>query len=161
MLNKYLILFSEFLRYAVVGGIAFIADFGSLVLSQELFLKNVSGGIYIATVIGFIVGLTVNYYLSLLFVFTQKKDQGKGRSLGAFLVFGIIGLFGLGLTELGMWIGIECLEWNYMLVKVSVTFVVLIWNYLGRKILIFKQERFPHENSGNNWWWSSRTYSGM
>lgn len=127
----------EFLRYAVVGGLAFVADFVSLVAAQELVFDRFSWGVYASTVIGFIVGLAVNYILSLLFVFTQAKDCGKGRSFGAFVVFGLIGLVGLGLTELGMWVGIEILTWNYMIVKVLVTGAVLFWNYLGRKVLIF------------------------
>lgn len=130
----------EFLRYQIVGGIAFLADFGTLVAVQELFLKSYSWGVYLATVFGFVVGLIVNYVLSLKFVFTQKKDQGKGRSIGAFIVFGIIGLLGLVWTELGMWVGVELLKWNYMIVKVLVTGAVLVWNYLGRKILIFNSK---------------------
>lgn len=127
----------EFLRYCVVGGVAFLADFGTLVTTQEFFLGRYLWGVYVATVLGFFVGLAVNYVLSLLFVFTQKKDRGKGRSVGAFLVFGIIGLLGLLWTELGMWLGIELLKWNYMIVKVLITGAVLVWNYLGRKLLIF------------------------
>ena len=134
------ILAGEFLRYVIVGGIAFLADFGTLVLVQECFLKDWALGVYIATVFGFIVGLAVNYALALWFVFTQAKDKGKGRSFGAFLVFGIIGLLGLVLTEIGMWFGIEILDWNYMIVKVFVTGAVLVWNYLGRKLLIFNDK---------------------
>lgn len=134
------ILICEFIRYAIVGGIAFIADFGTLVLSQECLLKRFAGGVYVATVLGFVVGLSVNYALSLTFVFTQRKDRGKGRSLGAFLLFGAIGLAGLVWTELGMWIGIEFLSWNYMFVKVIVTGAVLAWNYLGRKLIIFNSK---------------------
>ena len=130
----------EFFRYAIVGGIAFLADFGTLVAVQELFLKSYSWGVYLATVFGFIIGLIVNYVLSLWFVFTQKKDQGKGRGIGAFVVFGIIGLLGLVWTELGMWVGIGLFKWNYMIVKVLVTGAVLVWNYLGRKILIFNSK---------------------
>lgn len=135
--NGLMVLAWEFFRYAIVGGIAFLADFGTLVAVKELFLKSYSWGVYLATVFGFVVGLIVNYVLSLWFVFTQKKDQGRGRSVGAFAVFGIIGLLGLFWTELGMWIGIELLDWNYMIVKVLVTGAVLVWNYLGRKLLIF------------------------
>lgn len=139
-MNQKIRLLMEFLRYCVVGGVAFLADFGTLVVAQELFLKQFSCGVYIATVFGFIVGLAVNYVLSLWFVFTQKKDKGKGRSVGAFLVFGIIGLLGLFWTELGMWVGIELLKWNYMVVKFFVTGAVLVWNYLGRKLLIFNSK---------------------
>lgn len=131
-------LFWEFMRYVVVGGIAFLVDFGTLVACQELFFKAYTWGVYVSTVCGFITGLIANYVLSLIFVFTQAKDRGKGRSVGAFVVFGIIGALGLFWTELGMWIGIELLEWNYMIVKVFVTGAVLVWNYLGRKVLIFK-----------------------
>ena len=131
-------LFLEFLRYALVGGLAFLADFGVLVGTQELFLHRWPWGVYAATVCGFIVGLAINYVLSLLFVFTQARERGKGRSFGAFVVFGIIGLAGLGLTELGMWVGIGCLHGNYRVVKILVTGVVLTWNYLGRKLIIFK-----------------------
>lgn len=128
----------EFIRYVVVGGIAFLADFGALVGSNELLLKNVTGGVYLATVVGFVVGLSVNYFLSLIFVFTSARDKGKGRSVGAFLAFAGIGLIGLGLTELGMWIGIEVFRWNYMIVKILVTGAVLIWNYAGRKVVVFR-----------------------
>ena len=128
----------EFLRYVVVGGVAFLVDFGTLVACQELFLSNYSWGVYLATCFGFITGLVANYVLSLIFVFTQAKDKGKGRSIGAFVIFGVIGLLGLLFTELGMWVGIELLAWNYMIVKVLVTGAVLVWNYLGRKILIFR-----------------------
>ncbi|MCR5414381.1 MAG: GtrA family protein [Kiritimatiellae bacterium] len=132
------VLVFEFLRYAVVGGIATVADWGTLWIAQELFFKDVAGGLYISTALGFAAGLTVNYLLSLWFVFTQTKDRGKGRSVGAFLVFGVIGLMGLGWTELGMWIGVELLGWHYMIVKAFMTAAVLVWNYLGRKILIFR-----------------------
>ncbi len=128
----------EFMRYAVVGGIAFLVDFGTLVTCQELYLEKFSWGVYVATVAGFCSGLAVNYILSLLFVFTQAKDRGRGRSLGAFAIFGIIGLLGLLWTELGMWLGVGILSLNYMVVKVFVTGAVLAWNYLGRKLLIFK-----------------------
>jgi putative flippase GtrA len=127
----------EFIRYAVVGGVAFLADIGALVLFQELFFGSLRYGLYLSTVAGFIVGLVVNYVLSLKFVFTQEKDRGKGRSAGAFIVFGIIGLFGLLWTELGMWAGVEILSCDYRIVKVLVTGMVLVWNYLGRKLLIF------------------------
>lgn len=135
--ENWLAIACEFMRYVVVGGVAFIADFGTLVIAKELLLMRLSSGVYIATVFGFLIGLAVNYALSLCFVFTQKKDCNKGRSMGAFLVFAIIGLFGLLWTELGMWFGIEVVGLDYMIVKVLVTGTVLLWNYIGRKILIF------------------------
>ena len=131
-------LLGEFLRYAVVGGVAFLVDFGVLVAAQEFLFKHFAAGVYLSTVCGFLAGLVVNYILSLIFVFIQAKDRGKGRSVGAFLVFGVIGALGLLWTELGMWLGVAVLEFDYRLVKVFVTAAVLLWNYLGRKLIIFR-----------------------
>lgn len=47
---------------------------------------------------------------------------------------------GLGWTEIGMWIGVSVLDGHYVPVKIAVTGAVLLWNYLGRKILIFNRE---------------------
>ena len=156
--EKLKIIIFEFLRYVVVGGIAFIVDFGSLYVFKEFVFKNLDYGIYISTAIGFILGLIVNYILSLQFVFTQAKDQGKGRDTKSFAIFAIIGIIGLGLTELGMYLGCDLLKsqldssltyisdyvgydlvkYGYLLVKCFVTAVVLLWNYAGRKIIIFR-----------------------
>jgi putative flippase GtrA len=127
----------EFFRYALVGGIAFLADLGSLVICREFFFRNVSIGVYIAVAIGFIVGLIVNYSLSLMFVFSGRKYKNRGRTVSAFAVFAIIGVFGLLWTELGMWIGVSLLDLNYSIVKVFVAVIVLFWNYLGRKFIVF------------------------
>ncbi len=127
----------EFVRYALVGAVAFLADFCALVSVQELLMRRFENGVYVSTAVGFAVGLAVNYALSLKFVFIRDEDRGRGRSVGAFLLFGAIGLAGLALTELGMWVGVGLLAWNYMLVKVFVTGAVLFWNYIGRRVFVF------------------------
>ena len=128
---------NEFLRYVVVGGISFAADFATIVLLEETLLKAFPWGLYAAVVCGFIVGLAVNYALSLKFVFTSPDYADRGRSVFAFVLFGIIGLVGLLLTELGMWLGISVLGIHYTLVKVVVTGGVLLWNYLARRLFVF------------------------
>ena len=129
----------EFMRYLLVGGSAFLVDFGVLILFREYVLpKTFVYSLYLATAIGFIAGLIFNYIFSLLFVFKAARGSKVGRSVSAFLIFALIGLIGLGLTELGMYAGTELLSINYMLVKIVVTGIVLMWNYIGRKIFIFK-----------------------
>lgn len=129
----------EFLRYCVVGGCAFLVDAGTLALFNQVILPELFGyRLYIAAAIGFIVGLIFNYIFSLIFVFKSAKERKAGRTVSAFFIFAVIGLIGLGLTELGMYLGTYLLGIHYMLVKIVVTGFVLMWNYLSRKILIFK-----------------------
>ncbi len=129
----------EFIRYVFVGGFAFIVDFATLALCKEyIFATLGSVGLYLAVFAGFMTGIVANYMLSLWFVFVNDKQKEKGRGLSAFLLFVIIGIIGLGLTELGMWAGVEVVGMHYMITKIGVAAIVLIWNYAARKIFIFK-----------------------
>ena len=49
----------------------------------------------------------------------------------------IIGLFGLLLTEAGMYLGVEIMLCNYAITKIFVAGVVLLWNFLARRFLVF------------------------
>ena len=137
-------IFAEFFRYTIVGGIAFLADAGSLAFFREIvFKKNQSEWtMAVCVAIGFTVGLLVNYTLSLVFVFRSDRQQKQGRTVKAFILYAVIGLVGFGLTELGMYIGVRIVGsaglW-YLLVKCFVAGIVLVWNYAGRKILIFRE----------------------
>ena len=133
----------EFMRYLLVGGSAFLVDFGVLVLFNNILPELFGYRLYIATALGFIAGLIFNYIFSILFVFQTARDHITGRSFQSFMVFTLIGLIGLGLTELGMYAGTELLGIHYMLVKMIVTGIVLIWNYLGRKFFVFRQPDKP------------------
>ena len=123
----------QFCRYIPVGGFSFIAD--SLVLRL---CEHVLGLDYrLAAAIGFLFGVTVNYYLSGLLSFAGKKARvGKKAELTIFL---LISLIGLGLTELLMIFFTEVIGLHYMLSKVIAAALVLIWNYLAKKVL-YKQK---------------------
>lgn len=131
----------EFFRYVLVGSLAAAVDFGTLFLLRETILKDSAGGLYLATAGGFFSGLVVNYILSLTFVFRSARQTGAGKGMGGFALTALVGLVGLGLTELGMWFGTDCLGLYYLFVKVIVTGLVLIWNYLARKYFIFDRRQ--------------------
>lgn len=122
----------EFIRYCLVGGIAFLVDFGVLIFFTEVLNLDYK----ISAIFGFIAGLAVNYILSKTFVFKKKVNS----ETKAFTIFAIIGIIGLGITELGLWLGADIVGIDYRIAKIIVTGVVLFWNYLGRKFLIFNRE---------------------
>lgn len=139
-------LVKEFARYLVVGGVSALVDWGTLYLTYT-FVFTQSGEwwrLTLATAAGFVLGLALNYILSLLWVFSSAKQSNKGKTVGAFVIFAVIGVIGFILTELGMHFGVALVgQPYYMLVKIFVTGVVLIWNYAARKILIFKDDKKP------------------
>jgi len=134
----------EFLRYILVGGIAFLVDFGVLYLSKTLFFSYMGNtGILLAAALGFTAGLIFNYIFSLLFVFKQIDENAKRRKIRSFVLFAVIGIIGLLITELCMYAGIYIFgqKW-YLIVKIFTAGIVLLWNYAGRKVLIFKGAKF-------------------
>ncbi|EKQ51307.1 MULTISPECIES: GtrA family protein [unclassified Clostridium] len=128
----------EFIRYIFVGGTAFFIDILTLYFFKtQVFFGLGYIGIYVSTALGFLAGLIFNYICSLIFVFKDAKEQGKGRNIFSFFLFSLIGMIGLLLTEIGMYAGVNFFNMNYLLTKVIVAAAVLIWNYAARKILIF------------------------
>jgi putative flippase GtrA len=140
----FLPLLFEFLRYSMVGGLAFIIDFGVLYLAKTyLFSALETAGILLATALGFIAGLIFNYILSFIFVFKKIDAGAQQHKIRSFILFSGIGVIGLALTEAGMYVGIRLFghEW-YLFLKVIIAGIVLAWNYLARKILIFKGAQY-------------------
>ncbi len=136
-------------RYLIVGGLATVFDYAAFALFRYVILARTALNLLFATAIGFTVGLTFNYIFSLIFVFKDVKDPQKARTVSAFMIFTLIGLIGLGITEFGMWLGdvtrFHIGEGIYkmpeMVTKMILTGIVLCWNYLARKFIIFKPTR--------------------
>ncbi|MDR3598284.1 GtrA family protein [Clostridium sp.] len=132
------VIFNEFIRYIFVGGTAFLIDILTLYFFKtKVFWRLGDIGIYISTALGFLAGLIFNYIFSLTFVFKSAKEQKKRRNMFSFFLFVIIGVMGLFLTEAGMYAGVDFFNINYLLTKIIVAIIVLIWNYAARKIFIF------------------------
>lgn len=134
----------EFLRYALIGGVSALVDMGVNYLCLYYIFhatKDDKGPVALSVTIGFIAGLIVNYVLSNIFVFRSQEQKEKGKTLSAFLIYAGVGIVGyfmtVGLTLLGTrFIGKEGI-W-YLLMTAVVKGIVLIWNYLGRKIFVYK-----------------------
>lgn len=144
----------EFLRYCLVGGIATLVDWAVLYFCTEwLFVRIGANAVYPSHALSFLCGLTVNFLLSNHFVFVRSEQRSRGRDLKSFLLFAVIGLIGLGITELGAWLADVLFNsrtavfsvfgvtvYVYMIAKAVLTVIVLFWNYLARKYLVYDRK---------------------
>lgn len=121
----------RFLRYLLVGGIGFFIDFGILVICFRIF------GLYylVSSAFGFVAGLVVVYIASNTWVFERRKIGSKPAI--EFIIFAFIGIVGLLLTQLLMWLFVgQCLI-SVEISKCLTTSVVLIWNFGVRKYILY------------------------
>ena len=152
-------LFWEIFRFLLVGGTATVVDYVIFYVFRDLLLPAslIAGktwdvfSLVIATAFGFCAGLVVNWILSVKFVFRAVKNKEEAHSKKGFLIFTVIGVIGLGITELGVILLVHIfpeitmfgvtqflLPWEEWLAKIIMTCIVLVFNYVGRKIFVFK-----------------------
>ena len=123
----------QLFRYTFVGGFAFLIDFSTLfALTEYLHIHYlVSAGI------AFIIGLIINYFLSVKWVFNSRSINNKWLEFG---IFTLIGLVGLSLNELFIWMLTDIFLIYYLLSKIITALIVYSWNFFARKFLLFNKQ---------------------
>ena len=153
--EKYPKLF-EIFKFLIVGGFATIIDMLAMALVLYLykpslyeynFINTIIGNsspsnfiTVIGTAVGFLFGLIFNYIFSIIFVF-NKTNTAFAKTKTGFVSFTLLSSVGLLIHTLGMALGYGVLNINEWLVKIFLTLVVLVFNYVTRKKFIFKKAK--------------------
>ena len=124
----------QFLRYFVTGGLAFVVDFGAFALALYYFDIHY----LIANLIGLAAGNVVNYLLTVGWVFSTEKRKMEKHVFLEVVVFVTISLVGMGLNEFLMYVFVGLLAIQEMVSKVGAAIIVLVYNFLARKFILFK-----------------------
>ena len=122
---------TQLFRYAIVGGVSFVVDYGLLYLLTE----RVGLHYILSATISFITGLIVNYLISIHWVFRTHKLQNRTTE---FLLYAIIGIVGLFFNNLLLYVFTDCVQLHYLISKLVAAAIVLIWNFVGRKWILFR-----------------------
>ena len=119
----------QMIKFGFVGFLCFFIDYGIMVL-----LTAVAGFVYlVSSACSFTVSVIVNYILSVTFVFETDKEKSRIKE---FIVFVFLSIIGLGINQLCMWFGVELLHISYLIVKIGATAVVMVYNFISRKLII-------------------------
>lgn len=125
--------FKDLMGYVLVGGLATIVEWAIFwILNTPLKAHYI-----LATAVAFIFSTFANWGFGRLFVFKKPKEQSLLKEIAsvylasmAGFVFNIIIMFFL----------VNLLKLNEMLSKIIATGVVFIYNFLIRKLLIYKKQ---------------------
>lgn len=124
-------LIAQFMKFGIVGVIAFLIDYGLMVALTEFF-----GVPYlISNTISFTVSVVFNYVASMRYVFERRDDMSRHRE---FIIFVVLSIIGLILNDLFMWLFVSVWIIDYRIAKIIVTVLVAIWNFVTRKIFLEK-----------------------
>ncbi|MCB1569301.1 MAG: GtrA family protein [Xanthomonadales bacterium] len=126
---------SDLFRYFMASLLALAADVATLSACLRLLHLSLAW----SASIGFIAGAILAYLLSIRWVF-RERAFGAAPAL-EFLSFVAIGVAGLGITQLVLWLGVTKLGLLPELVKLSAAGVTFAFNYAARKSLLFATSR--------------------
>lgn len=126
-------LINQIAKFGVVGIIATLIDYILLFILTDVFK------IYYMTssIISFSVSLIFNYIASIKWVFNVEHKQTYKDGL-LFLIFSLIGLW---INQEVMYLTVEKLGIYYMISKIFATGIVMVWNFITRKIFIENYEK--------------------
>ena len=119
-------LVQQFMKFGVVGIIAFAIDYGLMVLLTEAFGINY----LISATVSFIVSVVFNYLASMRYVFTHKEGLSRRRE---FVIFVVLSVIGLAINDALMFLGTSFLGISYLITKIAATAVVMVYNFVTRK----------------------------
>ena len=120
----------ESARYLGASALALGVDFGAYSALIRL------GGVHYlaAAPIGFALGLTTVYFLSVRWVFRHRRVK-DARS--EFALFALLGLAGLAINQGMVYAGVEWLALGYEPAKLLSAGAVFCFNFGSRKLLLF------------------------
>ena len=129
-------IFEQLVRYCFSGGLAFVFDFGVLWLMTEIFHTHYLIGAFC----GYTVGLIITYLLSIKWIFSERKLSSQSAE---FVIFTIIGLCGLLLTQGCMYVFTEFVfgTEHYLYSKLLTAVLVSLFNFAMKKILLFTRKK--------------------
>ena len=123
----------QFFRYVIVGGFSFVVDYGLLFVLTEY-----AGFHYIVSAtLSFIAGLVVNYLLSTRWIFRNSK---LSSTTVEFIIYGAIGVVGLVLNNILLYLFTDVLHIHYMISKLITAALVMGWNFVGRRVILFNND---------------------
>ncbi len=119
----------QFILYLIVGGIATVVEWIAFYMLDSIASINYA----ISTTIAFIISTFANWAAGRLLMF-----KGDGKIVAELIKIYLTSIAGLIMNLVIMWIAIEFIGIPNFISKVIATGIVFFWNFIIRKLFIYK-----------------------
>ena len=135
-IKELILKYRELILYGIIGGLCASLDFGiySLLSLWIPFLW--------ANIISVHCGIFCSFILNRNYNFKVKDNTGK-----RFISFYLVGLAGLGLSELLIYLLTDQFRWNYLIAKLLTVVVVALFQFCLNKLITFNRKRLVGNES--------------
>jgi len=147
-------LIEQLVKFGIVGVISFGIDFIITMVVAKVLRgagMDMSRAAVVGAFFGFVISVIFNYIASMKFVFERREDMDKKKE---FVIFVALSVIGLGINELLIYLSLDVLyvQWTWFrniftnedvvtaAAKIFATAVVMIYNFVTRKIFLEKKE---------------------
>lgn len=120
----------QLFRYFVVSGLSLVIDFCTLFAFTDLLHIHY----LVSSVLSYSIGLVINYYISVNWVFGTRKYADRRKE---FTIFVVIGIAGLGINTLVMFVCTGLFSLYYLTARVISAAIGYTWKYVARRLILF------------------------
>lgn len=133
-MKRFVELIKQVFSFGIVGIICFVVDYSIMIFLTEFF--NID--YIVSSAVSFTISTVINYILSMTFVFIKKTSIKKQTE---FIIFFVMSVIGLVFNEILMLLFVEFFLVHYSVSKIFTTFIVMIYNFISRKLIFEKTKR--------------------
>lgn len=134
----------QFAKYLLIGVLTVMVDLGILNLLMMVSGKTLGLWYSVFKAGSFLLAMTLKYFGDKFWVFEKTEKSGMAGEFGKFFLVTLVGLLlNVGIASLIVNTGIFGSCWGEKLLAnigaIFAAFVVIAWNFLGYKFLVFKK----------------------
>jgi putative flippase GtrA len=120
----------QIIKFILVGLLCALIEY----FSFYVFIKQLYINYLIANILSIVIAVSINYYLSALFVF----DPSKRSRIQEFFYFAFFSFLALVLNQLILFVLVELIILDVQIGKALAIGSVALFNYLTKKYIVFK-----------------------
>ena len=128
--------YKELIKYLIIGVLTTVVNY----VIFAICVKIIHIDMHISNIVAWIVSVIFAYFTNKLFVFESKSFKANVL-VKEIISFGAARILSLLLEELILFIFVNKMKMNEMIIKLIANVIVIIINYILSKLIIFKDKK--------------------